>query len=68
MNFLSPETRTRSARFSLRLMRYGMGIDNLYVALVIQWDLPLSFDSMIQRMGRAGRKGCASTFVLLSPK
>ncbi|MCJ1471186.1 hypothetical protein MMC07_009834 [Pseudocyphellaria aurata] len=47
---------------------YGMGIDNPDVLLVIQWDLPLFFDTMIQRMGRAGRKGGASAFVLLTPK
>lgn len=47
---------------------YGMGIDNPDVKLVIQWDIPLSFDSMIQRMGRAGRKGGASTFVFFTPK
>lgn len=35
---------------------YGMGINNPDIRLVIQWDLPLSFDSMIQRMGRAGRR------------
>lgn len=45
-----------------------MGIDNPDVKLVIQWDLPISFDSMIQRMGRAGRKGGYSYFVLFSPK
>ncbi|MCJ1348467.1 hypothetical protein MMC31_006699 [Peltigera leucophlebia] len=47
---------------------YGMGIDNPDVKLVIQWDIPLSFDSTIQRMGRAGRKGSQSTFVLFTPK
>lgn len=26
---------------------YGMNIDNLDIRLVIQWDLPISFDSMI---------------------
>ena len=36
---------------------YGMGINNPDVKLVIQWNIPMSFDSMIQRMGRAGRKG-----------
>lgn len=33
---------------------YGMDINNPDVKLVVQWDIPLSFDSMIQRMGRAG--------------
>lgn len=47
---------------------YGMGINNPDVKLVIQWDIPMTFDSMIQRMGRAGRKGGQSTFVLFTPK
>lgn len=47
---------------------YGMGIDNPDVRLVVQWDFPISFDSMIQRMGRAGRKGGQATFVLFTPK
>lgn len=45
-----------------------MGIDNPDVKLVIQWDIPMSFDSMIQRMGRARRKGAQPTFVFFSPK
>lgn len=47
---------------------YSMAIDNPDVKLVIQWGLPVSFDSMIQRMRRAGRDGGQSTFVLLTPK
>lgn len=47
---------------------YGMGIDNPDVALVNQWGLLLSFDIMIQRMGRAGRKDGVSMFVWLSLK
>lgn len=47
---------------------YGMGINNPDVRLVIQWDIPISFDSMIQRMGRVGRRGRASVFILLTPK
>ena len=47
---------------------YGMGIDNPDVKLVVQWDFPLLFDSMIQRMGRAGRKGGKATFLLFTPK
>lgn len=47
---------------------YGMEINNPDVRLVIQWDIPISFDLMIQRMGRAGRKGRASVFVLFTPK
>ena len=47
---------------------YGMGIDNPDIKLLVQWDLPMSFDSMIQRMGRAGRKRGQATFVLFTPK
>lgn len=47
---------------------YGMGIDNPDIRLVIQWDVPLSFDSMIQRLGRVGRKGGQAYFILFIPK
>ena len=47
---------------------YGMEIDNPDVRLFIQWDIPFSFDTMIQRMGRAGRKTAQSTFVFFTPK
>lgn len=47
---------------------YSMAIDNPDVKLVIQWGLPLSFDSMMQRMRRAGRDGGQSTSVFLTPK
>ncbi len=47
---------------------YGMGIDNPDIRLVIQWDLPISYDSMIQRMGRVGKKGQQAWFILLTPK
>lgn len=47
---------------------YGMGIDNPDIRLVIQQDLPIRFDSMIQCMGREGKKGQQSTFVLFTPK
>lgn len=43
---------------------YSMDIDNPDVKLVIQWDNPKSFDSMNQRMRRAGSQ---STFVFFSP-
>lgn len=45
---------------------YGMGIDNPDIRLVVQWDLPLSLDAMIQRMGRAGQKRKQATFVLFT--
>lgn len=47
---------------------YGMSINYPDVRLVIQWDIPLSFDLMIQRIGRAGKKGGASVFILFTPK
>lgn len=46
---------------------YGIKIDNLDVRLVIQWDVPLSFDTLIQRIGRVGKIGVLSTFVLFLP-
>lgn len=47
---------------------YSLAIDNPDVKLVIQWGLPLSFDSMMQRMRCAGSDGGQSTFVLFTPK
>lgn len=48
---------------------HGMGIDNPDIKLVIQWDLPISFDSMIQQMGSAGRQtGQQALFILMTPK
>lgn len=35
---------------------YGMGIDNPDIRLVNEWDMFLSFDSIIQCLGYAGRK------------
>lgn len=46
---------------------YSMGIDNLDVKLVIQWDLLLSFDFMIQQISCAGQKGGLSHFILFIP-
>lgn len=40
---------------------YSMEIDNPDVKLVIQWGLPLSFESMMHRMCCAGRDGGQST-------
>ena len=47
---------------------YGMGINNPDIKLVIQWDIPVTFDAMIQRMGCAKRKGGQATFILITPK
>ena len=47
---------------------YGMGIDNPDIKLVVQWDFPILFDLMIQRMGRTERKEGKATFVLLTSK
>ena len=43
---------------------YGMGINNPDIKLVIQWDFFITFDAMIQQLGRVGRKGRQSTFIL----
>lgn len=36
---------------------YRININNLDVKLVSKWDISMTFDLMIQRMGRVGRKG-----------
>lgn len=45
-----------------------MRIDNPNIIFVIQWDIPIFFDMIIQRIGRAGRKNSQSTFVLFTLK
>lgn len=48
---------------------YEMGIDNPDIKLIIQWDLQMSFDSMIQHRGRAGKPaGQQAVFILMTPK
>ena len=47
---------------------YGMGIDNPNIKLIIQWDFPITFDAMIQQLGRAGRKSGQSTLIFFIPK
>lgn len=47
---------------------YGMGIDNQDIRLVVQWDLPMSFDSIIQRMGQTGKKSQQTCCVSWTPK
>ena len=47
---------------------YGISIDNPDVKLLVQWDFPLLFDSMIQLMGRVGKKGGKAIFLLFTPK
>ena len=65
---LSGETNTKCT-ILVATNAYGMGIDSPDIKLVIQWDLPMSFDSMIQRMSRAGRQaGLQTVFILMTPK
>ena len=45
---------------------YDIGIDNPDIIFIIQWDISLFFDSIIQRLGRARRKGGQSTFIFFS--
>lgn len=66
--FAKPGSENSECTILVAIDAYGMGINNPDVKLVVEWDIPLLFDSMIQRMGRAGRKGGASAFILLTPK
>lgn len=47
---------------------YGMGINNLDIKLVVQWNILTTMDVMIQRLGRAGRDGNQSIFVVITLK
>lgn len=66
--FLQPDDENMECTILVATDAYGMGIDNPDIKLVIQWDFPITFDAMIQRLGRAGRKGGLSTFILFTPK
>lgn len=47
---------------------YDMDIDNSDIKQVIQWNLPIFFDTIIQHLGRASRINGQSTFILFIPK
>lgn len=47
---------------------YSIEINNSNIRLVIQWDLPINFDSMIQCISRAGNKRGQATFILFIAK
>lgn len=66
--FLTPGNDNLECTILVATDAYGMGIDNLDIKLVIQWDMPITFDAMDQRLGRAGRKGGQSIFILFTPK
>lgn len=46
--FRIPGDENLECTFLVATDAYGMGIDNPDIKLIIQWDLPISFDSMIQ--------------------
>lgn len=43
---------------------YGIGLNNPDIMLVIQWDIPITFNLIIQQMSRVGKKSRASVFIL----
>lgn len=47
---------------------YDICINNPDVKLVIEWDIPMIFNSMIQQMGRAGKKIRVFVFILFTSK
>ena len=47
---------------------YCIGINNLNDKLVIEKDIPLSFDSIIQQMGKDKTKNKTSVFILFTSK
>lgn len=64
--FGKPGTENTKCTILIVTDAYDIGIDNPDIKLVIQWDIPLSFDSMIQRIGQAGRKSEIFLFILLT--
>ena len=51
--FRIPGNENNKCTFFVATDTYGMGIENPDVKLVVQWNFPLSFDLMIQRIGHA---------------
>lgn len=46
---------------------YGIGINNPDIKLVIQWDIPVSFDTIIKQIGRVERNSQKAVFTFSSP-
>lgn len=66
--FLTPDNSNFKYTILIATDAYTLGIDNPDIKLVIQWDIPITFDTMIQRLRKASRKDSLSTFVLITPK
>lgn len=47
---------------------YDIAIDNPDIKLVIPWDIPISFDDIIQCIGKVKQKGEKTIFIFLTPK
>lgn len=66
--FLQSSDKNMEGSILVATNAYGTGIDNPDIKLIIQWDFPITFDAMIQWLGRAGRKSGLSIFILFTPK
>lgn len=66
--FFTLENSNFECTIEIAIDAYGLGIDNPDIKLLIQWNILIMFDGIIQRLGRAGRKGSLSIFVLITPK
>lgn len=49
--FAKPQLENTKCTIFVATNAYEMSINNLDIRLVVQWDIPLSFDSIIQQMG-----------------
>ena len=66
--FLVPGDENMDCVILVAIDAYGMGINNPDIKFVIQWDFLITFDAMIQRLERPGRKGGQAIFILFTPK
>lgn len=66
--FVIPDNENTEYTILIAIDTYGIDIDNPDVKFVIQWDIPLLFNPIIQRMSQARRKGRASAFIFFTSK
>ena len=66
--FSKPQQDCKSVRILVSTDAYGLGIDNLDVVRIVQYDIPENLEVLYQRAGRAMRSGGQQAFFLMIVK